>query len=43
MRVDQSWWTGKTLNSFAEIVAGIEKNQEDQGVTGLFYWPGKTA
>jgi len=42
MRVDQSWWTGKNLNSFEEVVTGVKKNQEDQGVTGLFYWPDKT-
>jgi type III restriction enzyme len=39
MRVDQSWWNGKTLSSFADVVVGVEKNQEDQGLTGLFFWP----
>jgi hypothetical protein len=39
MRVDQSWWIGKTLNSFADVVVGVEKNQKDQGLTGLFFWP----
>ena len=39
MRVDQSWWNGKTLNSFADVVVGVEKNQKDQGLTGLFFWP----
>jgi hypothetical protein len=39
MRVDQSWWNGKTLNSFADVVDGVEKNQNDQGLTGLFFWP----
>lgn len=39
MRVDQSWWIGKTLNSFEDVVVGVEKNQKDQGLTGLFYWP----
>ena len=39
MRVDQSWWNGKTLSSFADVVVGVEKNQKDQGLTGLFFWP----
>ena len=39
MRVDQSWWNGRTLSSFADVVSGVEKNQKDQGATGLFFWP----
>ena len=39
MRVDQSWWNGKSLTSFEDVVVGVEKNQKDQGLTGLFYWP----
>jgi hypothetical protein len=39
MRVDQSWWTGRQLNSFEDVVVGVEKNQSDLGVTGLYFWP----
>ena len=39
MRVDQSWWTNRQLNSFEDVVVGVEKNQSDLGVTGLYYWP----
>lgn len=39
MRVDQSWWIGKSLNSFSDVVTGVEKNQKDKGASGLFFWP----
>ena len=36
IHVDQSWWNGKSLASFEDVVVGVEKNQKDQGLTGLF-------